>query len=169
MTFTAKNNHGETSRPFKLVVGDKLALTPPTGWNSWGGQMINVSDAVMRKAADLMVERGLADVGFQYVGIDDCWMRLSQEMYDQRREVDREETLRLRSHRHQHHRPHPRRGGQHPAEWEIPGHEGHDGLHPQPWSEGRHLQQPGSQDLPGMVGFLRPRMRRRRPVCEMGL
>jgi alpha-galactosidase len=34
MTFTAKNNHGETSRPFKIVAGDKLALTPPTGWNS---------------------------------------------------------------------------------------------------------------------------------------
>jgi alpha-galactosidase len=84
MTFSAKNKHGETSRPFKIVVGDKLALTPPTGWNSWGGQMINVSDAVMRKAADMMVDRGLADVGFQYVGIDDCWMRLNQEMYDKR-------------------------------------------------------------------------------------
>lgn len=84
MTFTAKNGHGEISSPFKIVVGDKLALTPPTGWNSWGGQMIHVSDAVMRKAADMMVERGLADVGFQYVGIDDCWMRLNQEMYDRR-------------------------------------------------------------------------------------
>ena len=84
MTFTAKNGHGETSRPFKLVVGDKLALTPPTGWNSWGGQLIMVDDAVMRKAADMMVERGLADVGFQYVGIDDCWMRLTQEMFDNR-------------------------------------------------------------------------------------
>lgn len=85
MTFTAKNRHGEVSRPFKLVVGEKLALTPPTGWNSWGGQMINVSDAVMRKAADVFVERGLADVGFQYLGIDDCWMRLTQEMYEQRK------------------------------------------------------------------------------------
>jgi alpha-galactosidase len=85
MTFTTKNKHGETSRPFKIVVGDQLALTPPTGWNSWGGQMINVSDAVMRKAADMMVERGLADVGFQYVGIDDCWMRLNQEMFDKRK------------------------------------------------------------------------------------
>lgn len=85
MTFTAKNTHGETSRPFKIVVGDKLALTPPTGWNSWGGQMINVSDSIMRKAADMMVDRGLADVGFQYVGIDDCWMRLNQEMFDKRK------------------------------------------------------------------------------------
>jgi alpha-galactosidase len=81
----AKNNHGMVSREFKIVVGDKIALTPPTGWNSWGGQMINVNDAVMRKAADTFVERGLADVGFQYLGIDDCWMRLTLEMYEHRR------------------------------------------------------------------------------------
>ncbi|RMG01837.1 MAG: alpha-galactosidase [Planctomycetota bacterium] len=84
MTFVAENAYGKAQRPFKLVVGDTIALTPPTGWNSWGGHMVDVSDAIMRKAADIFVERGLADVGFQYVGIDDCWMRLNQEMYDTR-------------------------------------------------------------------------------------
>ena len=64
MTFTARNGHGSATRPFQLVVGDKLALTPPTGWNSWGGYMLFVSDAVMRQAADVLVNRGLADVGF---------------------------------------------------------------------------------------------------------
>jgi len=86
MTFTAKNTHGEASRPFALVVGEKMALTPPTGWNSWGGHMVTVSDEVMRKAADVFVEKGLADVGFQYLGIDDCWMRLNSEMYANRSE-----------------------------------------------------------------------------------
>jgi alpha-galactosidase len=80
----AKNKYGAVSREFKIVVGDKIALTPPTGWNSWGGHMVTVSDQIMRDAADVMVEKGLADVGFQYIGIDDCWMRLSQEMYDER-------------------------------------------------------------------------------------
>ena len=84
MTFTAKNAHGEASRPFALVVGEKMALTPPTGWNSWGGHMVTVSDEVMRRAADVFVEKGLADVGFQYLGIDDCWMRLNSEMYASR-------------------------------------------------------------------------------------
>ena len=84
MTFKAKNTHGEAKRSFKLIVGQAIALTPPTGWNSWGGHMLNVSDALMRKVADVFVDRGLADVGFQYVGIDDCWMRLTQEMYDGR-------------------------------------------------------------------------------------
>ncbi len=86
MTITAKNRHGEVSRKFRLVVGDKLALTPPTGWNSWGGYMLFVSDDVIRKTADLMVSKGLADVGFQYVGIDDCWMRISPENFAQRTE-----------------------------------------------------------------------------------
>ena len=87
MTFTAKNASGEVSRPFKLVVGDKLALTPSTGWNSWGGHMLFISDAIMRKAADLMVDKGLADVGFQHVSIDDCWMRISPENYVARTEA----------------------------------------------------------------------------------
>lgn len=85
MVVTAENAQGKASRPFKLVVGEKIALTPPTGWNSWGGHMINVSDAVMRTAADVFVEKGLADVGFRYVGIDDCWMRTSPEMYASRK------------------------------------------------------------------------------------
>ncbi|HSH19780.1 MAG TPA: glycoside hydrolase family 27 protein, partial [Draconibacterium sp.] len=82
----AKNKYGAVSREFKIVVGDKIALTPPTGWNSWGGHMVTVSDKTMRNAADIMVEKGLADVGFQYIGIDDCWMRVNKEMYDERPE-----------------------------------------------------------------------------------
>jgi len=84
VTFTAHNKHGTAERLFRLVIGDQIALTPPTGWNSWGGHMVNVSDAVMRKAADVFITRGLADVGFQYVCIDDCWMRLTRAMYDAR-------------------------------------------------------------------------------------
>ena len=34
MTVTAKNAYGETSRSFALVVDEKIALTPPTSWNS---------------------------------------------------------------------------------------------------------------------------------------
>ncbi|MCU0780829.1 MAG: putative Ig domain-containing protein [Akkermansiaceae bacterium] len=86
VTFRASNAAGRDERPFRLVIGDQIALTPPTGWNSWGGQMVNVTDADMRLAADVFVARGLADVGFQYVGIDDCWMRLTQAMHDTRPE-----------------------------------------------------------------------------------
>ncbi len=86
MKITARNRKGEDSCTFTIVVGDKLALTPPMGWNSWGGYMVDVSDKLVRHAADMMNERGFADVGYQYIGIDDCWMRVSQEMYDSRPE-----------------------------------------------------------------------------------
>jgi len=84
ISFKAVNSFGYASQKFTLVVGEKIALTPPVGWNSWGGQMIAVSDETIRKTADIFVDKGFADAGFQYIGIDDCWMRLTQKMYDVR-------------------------------------------------------------------------------------
>ena len=50
-----------------------LALTPPMGWNSWNKFACNVSDELIRGAADAMVKSGMKDAGYQYVVIDDCW------------------------------------------------------------------------------------------------
>ncbi|MCC7475392.1 MAG: NPCBM/NEW2 domain-containing protein [Pirellulales bacterium] len=74
ITFTAKNSHGQTTRAFKLVSGDTLALTPSMGWNHWYAHYHHVSDKLMREAADVMISSGMADVGYEYVNIDDCWM-----------------------------------------------------------------------------------------------
>jgi alpha-galactosidase len=71
---TARNARGENRRPLRIVAGRQLALTPPMGWNSWYIHYNRVSDAVMRQAADQMVATGMADYGYQYVNIDDCWM-----------------------------------------------------------------------------------------------
>ena len=65
-----------------LVVGDKLALTPPMGWNSWYTHYRHVADKTIRQAADAMVESGMADVGYSFVSIDDCWMRMDPNQYD---------------------------------------------------------------------------------------
>lgn len=70
----SKNAHGEASRPFRIVAGPQLALTPPMGWNSWYIHYNRVTDRVMRQAADQMIATGMADYGYQYVNIDDCWM-----------------------------------------------------------------------------------------------
>lgn len=86
MVFKASNTLGEDSYDFRLMIGEKLALTPPTGWNSWGGHMLFVSDELMRKAADIFVQKGLADVGYQYLGIDDCWMRIARWKYESQSE-----------------------------------------------------------------------------------
>jgi alpha-galactosidase len=82
MTVYARNESGEDSRPFSLVVGDTLALTPPTGWNHWGGHASIISAEIIRAAADFFLEKGLADVGFRFIGIDDCWMRMSPETHE---------------------------------------------------------------------------------------
>jgi alpha-galactosidase len=62
------------SRSFKIVVGDTLALSPPMGWNDWYTHYDRVTDELIRQAADAMVSSGMADFGYQYVNIDDCWM-----------------------------------------------------------------------------------------------
>jgi len=50
-----------------------LAATPPMGWNTWNKFGCNVSDTLIRQAADTMVSSGMKDAGYQYVVIDDCW------------------------------------------------------------------------------------------------
>ena len=53
--------------------GDGLALTPPMGWNSWNKFACNVSEKLIRAAADALVRSGMKDAGYQYIVIDDCW------------------------------------------------------------------------------------------------
>jgi alpha-galactosidase len=75
VTLKARNEHGTCTQPFRIVVGDRLALTPPMGWNSWYIHYSHVTEEHMRTAADVMVGSGMADYGYQYVNIDDCWMK----------------------------------------------------------------------------------------------
>src|ERR1039457_2899453 len=50
-----------------------LARTPPMGWNSWNKFSCNVSEDLIKQAADAIVSSGMKDAGYQYVVIDDCW------------------------------------------------------------------------------------------------
>jgi alpha-galactosidase len=50
-----------------------LARTPPMGWNSWNKFACNVSEDLIKGAADAVVRSGMKDAGYQYVVIDDCW------------------------------------------------------------------------------------------------
>lgn len=44
------------------------------GWNSWNQVRCDVLDEeVVKRAADALVRRGLKDLGYQYVVVDDCW------------------------------------------------------------------------------------------------
>jgi alpha-galactosidase len=52
---------------------DKLALTPPMGWNSWNKFGRNINEKVIRDMADAMVTSGMKDAGYIYINLDDCW------------------------------------------------------------------------------------------------
>ncbi len=75
ITLKARNKFGKDIRELKIVVGQKLALTPPMGWNSWYIHYNRVTEQNIRDAADAMIASGMADYGYQYVNIDDCWSK----------------------------------------------------------------------------------------------
>jgi len=69
----ARNVRGAAEKKFRIVAGDKIALTPPMGWNSWncwGGQ---VDAEKVIKSARGMVASGLINHGWTYINIDDAW------------------------------------------------------------------------------------------------
>src|SRR5258708_15976491 len=48
---------------------DKLAATPPMGWNSWNHFAERVDDATVRATADALVSTGLPDAGYVYLNL----------------------------------------------------------------------------------------------------
>ena len=73
VTLRVKNALGSSSRPFRLVVGDRIGLTPPLGWNSWNCWGGAVSQEKVLGSARAMVEKGLRGHGWMYVNVDDGW------------------------------------------------------------------------------------------------
>ncbi|QEC71624.1 alpha-galactosidase [Arachidicoccus ginsenosidivorans] len=76
-TYTVKlkamNGKGEAGRTLRIVCGDRIALTPPMGWNSWNCFANEVSANKVKRAADAMVKTGLINHGWTYINIDDFW------------------------------------------------------------------------------------------------
>lgn len=73
ITLRARNALGSSSKPFRIVVGDQIALTPPMGWNGWNSYAETISQEKVLSCARVMVEKGLAAHGWTYVNIDDTW------------------------------------------------------------------------------------------------
>ena len=71
-----------------LSLNNGLARTPPMGWLSWEryGCEIDcktfpnqcISEKLYTSMADKLVELGLADLGYRYINIDDCWSTVSR-------------------------------------------------------------------------------------------
>ena len=60
-------------RDARAQKNERLAATPPMGWNSWNKFGCNVSEKLIRETADAMASNGMKDAGYTYVNIDDCW------------------------------------------------------------------------------------------------
>jgi alpha-galactosidase len=73
VTLTANNSLGSAHKKFKIIIGEKIALTPPMGWNSWNCWGGRVSAEKVLLSARGMVNSGLIDHGWTYINIDDAW------------------------------------------------------------------------------------------------
>ncbi|WP_407563506.1 NPCBM/NEW2 domain-containing protein [Streptomyces sp. 184] len=58
-----------------LRLPDGLAKTPPMGFNNWNSTHCRAEfdQDMVKGIADIFVERGLKDAGYEYVNLDDCW------------------------------------------------------------------------------------------------
>ena len=50
-----------------------VALTPPMGWSSWNLFRNKINENLIYETAKAIKDSGLADCGYQYVNLDDCW------------------------------------------------------------------------------------------------
>lgn len=82
VTLHAENALGKTQRPLRIVAGDRLALTPPLGWNSWNCWSDDISQEKVLSAARAFVDKGLIQHGWTYVNIDDGWQGLRGGPYN---------------------------------------------------------------------------------------
>ncbi|MFW6693258.1 NPCBM/NEW2 domain-containing protein [Streptomyces sp. MAR4 CNX-425] len=73
-TATAGTAAGPAGGP-ALRLPDGLAETPPMGFNNWNSTHCRAEfdHEMVKGIADIFVERGLKDAGYEYVNLDDCW------------------------------------------------------------------------------------------------
>lgn len=57
------------------LLDDGQARTPPMGFNNWNATHCRAEfdESMVKGIADIFVEKGLKDAGYQYVNLDDCW------------------------------------------------------------------------------------------------
>jgi alpha-galactosidase len=69
----AKNAKGKADKKLRIVCGDRIALTPPMGWNSWNCFAGEVSADKVKRATEAMIKSDLVNHGWTYINIDDFW------------------------------------------------------------------------------------------------
>ena len=82
VSITAANALGSDTRKLRIEIGERIALTPPLGWNSWNVWGNTVSQDLILQSARAFDENGLADYGWTYINIDDGWQGLRGGKYN---------------------------------------------------------------------------------------
>ncbi|MEI6197149.1 MAG: putative Ig domain-containing protein, partial [Verrucomicrobiota bacterium] len=73
VTLRAKNALGTAEKKFRIICGDRIALTPPMGWNTWNAFGADISAGLVKRQADAMVKSDLINHGWTYINLDDFW------------------------------------------------------------------------------------------------
>jgi len=79
---SAQNEYGSDYRVVRIKIGDKIALTPPMGWNSWNCWGKTVSQEKVMASARAMIDKGLINYGWSYINIDDGWQGIRGGRYN---------------------------------------------------------------------------------------
>uniref|UniRef100_A0A0D9WYF8 Alpha-galactosidase n=1 Tax=Leersia perrieri TaxID=77586 RepID=A0A0D9WYF8_9ORYZ len=57
----------------RRLIDNGLGRTPQMGWNSWNHFGCNIDEMTIRSTVDALISTGLANKGYTYVNLDDCW------------------------------------------------------------------------------------------------
>ena len=50
-----------------------LGAVPQMGWNTWNKFGCNINEQLIKDSADQVIAFGLAELGYRYINLDDCW------------------------------------------------------------------------------------------------
>ena len=78
----ASNAKGTAEKKLRIVVGDRIALTPPMGWNNWNCWADSVDQEKVMRSARALVSSGLIQHGWSHVNIDDTWQGIRRGDHD---------------------------------------------------------------------------------------
>ena len=56
-----------------------LGKTPQMGWNTWNKFGCEIDETLIKDSIDALVSSGLADAGYKYINLDDCWQESRDE------------------------------------------------------------------------------------------
>lgn len=75
-------NAAKVTTKSKTSYDSGVALTPPMGWSSWNTFRNKISEELILEIANAMQKSGLAQAGYQYVNLDDCWQSSQRDKND---------------------------------------------------------------------------------------